>query len=56
LLITDLKIPKESIDDFMYFCEIDSTFQAVVDTHDKLKIWEIMILKSQLYRKNNELD
>lgn len=52
---TDLKIPERMIDDFMYFCEVDTTFQSVVDTHDRLKIWEFMRKKSQVYRENNEI-
>ncbi|WP_422083888.1 carboxypeptidase-like regulatory domain-containing protein [Ulvibacterium sp.] len=56
LFVKDLKIPQESIPDFMYFCEVDSTFQAIVDTHDQLKIWEYMRKKSQYYRKNNKLE
>ena len=56
IIVSDLKIPEEKIDDFMYFCEIDSTFQKTVDTHDRLKIWEKMVNKSKIYRKNNELD
>lgn len=56
IFMTDLKIPHEKIDDFMYFCEVDIAFQTIVDTHDKLKIWEFLISKSIAYRKNNELD
>ncbi|GMN10470.1 hypothetical protein MTsPCn9_35360 [Croceitalea sp. MTPC9] len=56
IFMSDLKIPYEKIDDFMYFCEVDSSFQATVDTHDKLKIWEFLIQKSIVYRENNELD
>ncbi len=56
LFRTDLKIPEESIDDLMYFCEVDNAFQSVVDTHDRLKIWEFIRKKSLIYRKNNELD
>lgn len=56
LFRTDLKIPEESIDDFMYFCEVDDAFQDLVDIHDRLKIWEYMRRKSLIYRKNNELD
>ena len=40
----------------MYFCEVDSVFQATVDTHDKLKIWEFLVKKSVIYRDNNDLD
>ncbi|QCW99137.1 hypothetical protein FGM00_03035 [Aggregatimonas sangjinii] len=56
LIVADLKIPLEKIDDFLYFCEIDSAFQTTVDTHDKLKIWEFMVHKGKLYRENNKLD
>ncbi len=56
LFVKDLKIPEESIPDFMYFCEVDSTFQAIVNTHDQLKIWEYMRKKSRIYRKNNDMD
>ncbi len=55
LYVRDLKIPLAKIDDFMYFCEMDPDFQALVDIHDRLKIWEHMRKKSTVYRKNNEL-
>lgn len=53
---TELKIPENKIDDLLYFCEIDSAFQTVVDTHDRLKIWDFIRSKSIVYRKNNALD
>lgn len=56
LFTTEFKIPQEQIAEFMYFCEVDSTFQQVVDTHDRLKIWEFMGKKSAIYRENNGLD
>ncbi|MEO9892676.1 hypothetical protein [Aurantibacter sp.] len=56
LFRTDLKIPEEQIDAFMYFCEVDDSFQTIVDSHDRLKIWEYMRRKSVIYRKNNGLD
>ena len=52
----ELKIPEERIDDLLYFCEVDTTFQAVVDTHDRLKIWEFIRKKSIIYRENNVMD
>ncbi len=52
----DLKIPKNKIDDLLFFCEVDSTFQSVVDTHDRLKIWDFIRKKSLVYRKNNEIE
>ncbi len=51
-----LKIPEDKIDDFLYFCEIDSEFQSLVDTHDILHIWTYMEKRSTLYRENNNLD
>ncbi|MDC6361228.1 MULTISPECIES: carboxypeptidase-like regulatory domain-containing protein [Flavobacteriaceae] len=56
LFVATLKIPQEKIDDFMYFCEVDEVFQQTVDSQDKLKIWDFMIQKSRIYRKNNNLD
>lgn len=53
---TELKIPQERTDDFFYFCEVDSLFQKVVDTHDLIQIWEYLEKRSLVYRKNNELD
>ncbi|MER3318710.1 MAG: hypothetical protein RIB79_10510 [Allomuricauda sp.] len=56
LFLTTLKIPMDKIDDFMYFCEVDETFQAAVESQDRLKIWDVMINKSRAYRENNDLD
>lgn len=56
LFRTDFKIPEEQIADFMYFCEIDSVFQATVDTHDRFKIWDYMRSRSVTYRKNYNLE
>ncbi len=52
----DLKIPEDKIDDLLYFCEVDDAFQAVVDSHDRLKIWEFIRRKSIRYRENNDFD
>jgi len=54
LYTTELKIPLEKIAEFMYFCEVDATFQDIVDTHDRLKIWAFMKRKSVVYLKNYE--
>ncbi len=56
LFRTDLKIPEERIEDFMFFCEVDKAFQDLVDSRDRLKIWEYLRRKSVVYRRNNELD
>ncbi|WP_136466364.1 carboxypeptidase-like regulatory domain-containing protein [Flagellimonas onchidii] len=56
LFVSTLKIPVEKIEDFMYFCEVDEKFQSVVDSQDKLKIWDFMVVKSRAYRRNNNLD
>ena len=53
--VKQFKIPEEKIDDFMYFCEVDPVFQATVDTHDRLKIWEYLKKRSATYRENNGL-
>ena len=52
----ELRIPHEKIDDFLYFCEVDATFQHIVDTHDQIQLWEYLLQRSISYRKNNALD
>jgi len=56
LFVTTLKIPMEKIDDFMYFCEVDDSFQSAIQSQDKLRIWDMMLQKSRAYRANNDLD
>lgn len=53
---TQLKIPENKTDDFFYFCEVDTTFQHVVDTHDLFQIWEYLEKRSLVYRAYNDLD
>lgn len=56
LWIKELKIPENRLHDFLYFCEVDPAFTTVVDTADKLKIWNYLSLRSTEYRKNNGLE
>lgn len=56
LWIKELGIPENRVDDFLYFCEVDPNFTTVVDTADKLKIWNYLNRKSVVYRENNGLD
>jgi len=56
LFVLQLKIPKEKIDDFLYYCEVDARFNAVVDTQDLFSIWDFIRQKSVLYRKNNGIE
>lgn len=56
LYLRELRIPLEHIPDFMYFCEVDTEFNGIVDTRDKLKIWEFLKEKSVVYRANNALE
>src|SRR5690606_37217918 len=46
LWIKELKIPANKVDDFLYFCEVDPAFITVVDSADKLKIWDYFRHKS----------
>lgn len=55
-IIKDLKIPKDRIYDYYYFCEADSAFDSIVKLNVKGDILKFMIGKSIAYRKNNELD
>lgn len=52
----ELKIPKNRINDFMNFCEVDSLYSEVVESNDILRLWEFLQRNSLVYRKNNELD
>lgn len=54
LFTKELQIPKEKIPDFMYYCEIDSVFQARVDTRDRLLIWEYMKNRAKTYVTTRE--
>ncbi len=54
--VKELMIPKHKVDDFLYFCAVDSTFQSTVHSRDQLKIWEFIRQKSVIYRKNNKLE
>jgi hypothetical protein len=56
LFVSEFRIPINKIPDFMYFCEVDGAFSSVVDSQDKLKIWEFLKEKSVEYRANNELE
>ena len=56
LFVLQLKIPLEKIDDFLYYCEVDANFNAVVDSQDLFAIWEFIKQKSVIYRKNNEME
>ncbi|MBT8185653.1 MAG: hypothetical protein KJN76_12485 [Eudoraea sp.] len=56
LFLTQLKIPREKIDDFMYFCEVDESFETLVKSENRIAIWEFLLKKSDVYRKNNGLD
>ena len=55
LYVQEFEIPEDRIAEFMYFCEVDPSFQSVVDTHDRLRIWEFMRRKSKVYKDNNGL-
>ena len=56
LFVLQLKIPLEKIDDFLYYCEVDANFNAVVDSQDLFAIWEFIKQKSVIYRRNNEME
>jgi len=56
LFLQELKLPEEKIADFMYFCEVDAEFQQLVARDDQLQLWEYLMNRSKLYRKNNGLD
>jgi len=56
LLINHLKIPETNFYEFIQFCESDESFYNLAEGNDELKLWDFLIQKSIVYRKNNELD
>ncbi|MEE9362870.1 MAG: carboxypeptidase-like regulatory domain-containing protein [Cellulophaga sp.] len=48
-----LKIPKNKIADFMYFCEIDIAFDSIVGIDNKLDILDFLERKSLVYTAEN---
>ncbi len=52
----EFHIPKNRIDDFMYFCEVDNNFQDLVQQGDGLKLWDYLLERSKVYRRNNGLE
>lgn len=55
IFVIRLGIPAERIDDFMYYCEVDGKFDSIVATDDHIAILNLLRLKSQEYRENNQL-
>lgn len=56
LFVNYLKIKKEKIQDFMYYCETDPEFNRYARLQDKFKLWELMNKKSKMYRELNNLN
>ncbi len=56
IFVNNLKIPKLRIADFMYFCEVDTTFLERTKTGEEIKIWEFLLIKSKSYRLINNLE
>src|SRR5690606_2426196 len=55
LIAIKLKIPVEKIYNFYYYCEMDSTFDSIINLNNKGLMWMFIIKKSEEYRKNNGL-
>ncbi len=51
-----LGIPQEKIADFIYFCEVDSSFDSLVQSDDTMALWEMLRRKSAVYKSDNNLD
>ncbi|MEM9647954.1 MAG: hypothetical protein AAF969_05695, partial [Bacteroidota bacterium] len=51
-----LKIPKNRFYDFMYYCQVDSNFEKLSEARDELALWQFLIDKSEIYRRENDLD
>ncbi|MDG1570786.1 carboxypeptidase-like regulatory domain-containing protein [Robiginitalea sp. M366] len=55
VLIRELGIPAGRIPDFLYFCEVDSLFEPVADSGDRLRLWAFLRRKSNEYRGYNSV-
>lgn len=55
LYVNKLKIPPVRLADFIYFCEVDSVFNEVLNSRDLLRIWDFMEGKSLEYRHYNAI-
>ncbi|NER12438.1 hypothetical protein GWK08_03220 [Leptobacterium flavescens] len=55
-IISELKIPSERIDEFVYFCAADTSFASLAKGKNKIKLLEFAMKKSEEYRKYNNLN
>ncbi|WP_047419276.1 hypothetical protein [Cellulophaga sp. Hel_I_12] len=56
LIRTELKIPEVRGYEFLYFCEADSTFSALMQSNNPIEIWEFLTQKSVVFRKENDIE
>ncbi|NER09284.1 CarboxypepD_reg-like domain-containing protein [Muriicola jejuensis] len=56
IFVSRMGIPADRIDDFMYYCEVDSTFDSIVSSEDHIAILNLLLIKSKAYKENNQLD
>lgn len=53
IYVQELNVPKGKIGDFIYSCEKDSLFEITLRKGDRLKLWEVLKMKSIEYLKDN---
>lgn len=56
VFVEDLKIPEEKINDFMNYCAADNRFAEIIDSENKISLWNFIKAESIIYRKDNGLD
>ena len=56
LFVHGLHIPKERITAFMDYCEVDPTFDSLVEVNDQLRLWEFMLKKGARYREDIKME
>ena len=54
--VNGLKIPKGHIMNFIFYCEADESFDALLLLKDHFKIWKFLLEKSVHYRAANDLE
>ncbi|WP_289041102.1 carboxypeptidase-like regulatory domain-containing protein [uncultured Zobellia sp.] len=56
VFIETLKIPEHQIPDFLNYCMVDADFKELANANEMAALYELLEIKGQLYRKNNNLD
>ncbi|WP_435315472.1 carboxypeptidase-like regulatory domain-containing protein [Cellulophaga fucicola] len=54
VFIKDLNIPRDRIEEFILYCEVDSEFNSLAREKNDFIIWDFLVRKSLVFLKENE--